>query len=123
MIIALIIFYNLINVLKKLINCIRYNETKNCIQCNNTFGFIGNDRTRCIDVKNLDNYFYSKDDGISFYSCGDIENCIKCHYNGQLECTECKVNYNLDTNKKICSNSKYILINLFFLILVAIFYW
>ena len=90
--------------IKKIENCKEYNEDGSCKICNDNFGFIENNRNECINIEELNEY-YSKDNGISYYKCdgeGDnhIKNCIKCNYNGTLNCDQCVDDtYNLLFNK------------------------
>ena len=119
--------------IKKIENCIEYNQNNNCIKCKNGFAFIENDKTKCIDIQLLDNY-YSKDQGINYFSCkgegeNHIQNCIKCHFNEQLVCDECANEYMLDSDNKKCikidgllGGVKGISVKIFSFILLLIFY-
>ena len=78
-------------------NCQEYNDDDitTCKKCKNNFAFKGNDRKKCINIDELEEY-YSKDGGISYNICDgegeeNIKNCKKCNYNeDKLECNECK---------------------------------
>ena len=72
-------------------NCEEYNEDdiSTCKKCKLNFAFIKDDRTNCINLTLLKDY-YSKDGGISYYSCDEITNCNQCIYNNNLNKLECK---------------------------------
>lgn len=78
------------------------------------FAFEKEDNTICKSTVFFQEY-YSKDGGVSYYKCDDIdnggiENCKKCeNNNNQLICTECKNDYILkDDENDICySNLTY----------------
>ena len=71
-----------------------------CQKCIDEFAFIGEDRTICKKKIELIEY-YSKNNGISYYKCDDldnsgIQNCETCQYDineDKLICTKCKNEY------------------------------
>ena len=95
-------------------NCKTYGEDETCQKCFMGFAFEKDNREICKSTIFFDEY-YSKDEGISYYKCDDlnnggIENCRKCEYNNnRLICIECKNDYILkDEENNICySNSTY----------------
>ena len=105
-------------------NCEEYNKDNNktCEKCKQNFAFIENNRTNCINISHLNNY-YSNDGGINYYPCSQIENCNQCNYNNndkKLECNKCSNGYIiLDKEKDKCyskndvndENKKYYYIN------------
>ena len=78
-------------------NCKEYDNNQMCKKCIENFAFKEEERNKCINKTEFDNY-YSKDEGISYFECDGegeehIKNCKKCHFNNNtlsLECSECK---------------------------------
>ena len=92
----------------KIENCKEYKDVNSCKKCKNDFAFKGDERNKCTNLTELEDY-YSKDEGISYILCDGndkeyIQNCKKCnYYNKNLECKECKNEYILlDEEKNKC---------------------
>ena len=81
--------------------CNKCNVKDSCIECNQNYYFIEDDRTYCDTGKNLKKY-YTNDNGISYYPCDKtMENCDEC-YSDQF-CYLCKSLYFLKfENSKEC---------------------
>ena len=99
---------------EKIENCQIYGEDEKCKSCISGFAFKGEDRTICKN-KNEFNEYYSKDGGISYFKCDDLENegiqnCKACEFNkNKLICTQCKSEFILkdEETDKCYSNSDY----------------
>ena len=83
--------------IKKIENCVDYNENGNCTKCQDNYAFIEEDRNTCVNIEQL-NSFYSIDNRFSFIKCdGDgknhINNCNECHFDETLICDECTNDY------------------------------
>ena len=59
-------------------NCDKYNyDYTECAKCKNNTFIIGNDKTKCHNDINIDQYY--TEDGISYFLCeNEINNCSKC---------------------------------------------
>ena len=81
--------------------CNKCQVKDSCIECNQNYYFIEDDRTYCDIGKNLKKY-YTNDNGISYYPCDStMQNCDEC-YNDQF-CYLCKSLYFLKfENSKEC---------------------
>ena len=85
----------------KISNCENYYLNGSCNKCNENYAFEGEVRNICLNKEIFSNNYYTKDGGISFYSCDGegnehIHNCNNCYFNGNnlaLECIECKNDY------------------------------
>ena len=65
------------------------NENK-CIRCKKGYGFLENDRSKCIYVGS--NEYYSEDEGLSFYPCStNLQNCEQCL--NKTYCIKCNNSY------------------------------
>ena len=91
-------------------NCKIYDENEKCIKCINNYIFIGNDRTKCININNnpmfnINNYF-TEDNGISYFPCNTfMQYCEEC--SKRDVCSKCIYSHIfLDDNKSICINKK-----------------
>ena len=92
---------------KKIRNCLEYGSNQLCSKCNQNYAFKEMDRENCYLQTNFVEKHYSKDEGISYYRCDDInyggvENCTKCSYNNEVICEKCHILYVLkdgETNK------------------------
>ena len=89
-------------------NCAKCSNNSICIKCKSDYAFIGNDRTKCINITdkvmfNINKY-YTEDEGISYFPCNiSIENCDECLTKN--ECIKRIYEYIfLDNNKTICLN-------------------
>ena len=68
----------------KINNCSEYNLDGTCKKCDINFAFKEDERNKCTNINEFDEY-YTKDGGISYFPCdGDgenhIKNCRKCIY-------------------------------------------
>ena len=107
---------------KMISNCYEYDINQTCIKCTKEYGFIGNDRTNCINLENLLGY-YTQDEGVSYYPCQDINpNCSRCYYNKEDDLVKCYLCKNdlilINEEGGICYNksilddkTKYVTIN------------
>ena len=86
---------------KSIENCNKCNVKDSCIECNENYYFIENDRKNCETGRNLKKYF-SKDNGISYFPCNTaMEYCDEC-YNDHF-CYLCQSLYFLKfENNKDC---------------------
>jgi hypothetical protein len=115
--------YNLLfKCVNEIRNCSEYDENGNCRICEDDFAFIEENRIVCINKRSLiKEQFYTKDNGISYYTCNGegnnhIQNCKKCHYNNKLECDEFFENGNINnTGSFICFNF-YVIISILFIL-------
>ena len=85
--------------------CEIYNNNDfSCEKCFNGFAFLGKERRKCFgeDVLNKE-YYFTVDEGISYYPCDtNINNCEKCD-NKNNSCTKCKSGfYLLENNHTFC---------------------
>jgi len=92
--------------IKKIENCEEYDDSGYCSKCVNNYAFKENDRTACLNKEeNFDSY-YTQDNGISYYPCGNsINSCTKCNYNSVqniVKCELCSSNYALYETENIC---------------------
>ena len=92
--------------------CERYKDDEFCEKCEEGYAFEENNKTICKDINLLEEHF-SKDNGINYYKCdnineGGVENCNKCEYNNiHVSCLQCKNNFVLiDDNNNICYNNE-----------------
>ena len=93
-------------------NCNIYDEeSDNCKECSVNYAFEENDRRNCKSKSVFEEYYYTKDNGISYFKCdgngtGRVQYCKNCVFNNNdngLECTRCKDDYALkDDDKKHC---------------------
>ena len=88
--------------IEEILNCENYYLNGTCKKCIENYAFEGEERNICSNKEMFLNSYYSKDGGISFYSCDGedndkhIKNCINCYFNENsltLECLECKNHY------------------------------
>ena len=92
---------------KKISNCLEYGENELCSKCKDDFAFKGNDRENCYKKETFGEEYYTKDGGISYFKCDDLNyegigNCTKCSYDNNLICEKCQIIYVLkdeETNK------------------------
>ena len=89
-----------------------HEQYENCKECNNVecttcldnYVFIGNDKSKCLDVKNQK---YYKDPNDNIYKlCNEgskaFTNCETCELiNNNLNCLKCKTNYALLYNEEL----------------------
>ncbi|MBO6244505.1 MAG: PT domain-containing protein, partial [Clostridia bacterium] len=93
--------YNNGKCIKGFTNCETYTKDDKCQKCKSNYGLKEDDRTSCLSISNLENY-YTKD-GISYYPCDkEIQNCSKCYYNE----TQSKVKCYLCTNNLLVFESE-----------------
>jgi hypothetical protein len=92
--------------------CERYKDDEFCEKCEEGYAFEENNKTICKDINLLEEHF-SKDNGINYYKCdnineGGVENCNKCDYNNtHVSCLQCKNNFVLiDDDNSICYNNE-----------------
>ena len=77
-----------------------------CKKCNNNYAFNGTNNNFCIEKEKFkDNFYYTKDNGTSYFFCGnEINNCEKCEYNivdDNIKCNLCNDGYIIYENKCI----------------------
>ena len=89
-----------------LLNCDECPDKLNCSKCIDNYYFIKEDRSTCVNDKNLSKY-YSEDDGVSFYPCNEeILHCDAC-FNNKSHCVQCeRFNgyYFVGDNRTFCRN-------------------
>ena len=93
-------------------NCNTYDEERdNCKACENGYAFEENDRSICKSISEFTEYYYTKDNGISYFICnglgtGRVQYCKNCVFNdndNEVECTKCMDDYALkDDDKRHC---------------------
>ena len=93
-------------------NCDTYDEENdNCKVCENGYAFEENDRSNCKLISEFTEYYYTKDNGISYFRCnglgaGRVQYCKNCVFNdndNEVECTKCMDDYALkDDDKRHC---------------------
>ena len=88
-----------------LLNCQKCLNKTFCSICNQTYHFIGNDRTKCLSITDFDEY-YTEDNGFSYFPCyTGVSNCKKC--TSKNICTRCQENYYFigNSNNNLCVNN------------------
>ena len=92
--------------IKKTENCQEYDNDGMCAKCKENFAFKEGNRTMCINIENNFDNYYTKDEGISYYPCGDkINDCSKCYYDNittKINCYLCNNNYALYEKENLC---------------------
>ena len=87
-------------------NCDECINNEYCTKCYDNFYFIKNDRSQCVNDKNLSKY-YTEDNGITYFPCNEaISFCDSC-FNNKSYCVECeKFNgyYFVENDRTICRN-------------------
>ena len=83
------------------------NMSDRCSKCKNGYYFIDTNRTYCFNNIQLDKYYYTDDNGISYKLCNKtIQNCQFCTYNSNLKCDLCEKDYYfIENNKEECFNN------------------
>ena len=77
-------------------NCDTCINERECTKCFNNFYFVDDDKTKCINIKNIDTNRYYKYDENNYHICSSlITNCDQCN---STHCTFCKKNYTLVNN-------------------------
>ena len=108
-------YYNNIKCMKIIENCEIYNnEEEYCEKCKDGFSFKENNRYSCFDKNIFKEGFYSKDEGIHYYSCDrkndeNFEGCKDCEYDlveDKLICFDCNEGYIINEEKNICEKEK-----------------
>ena len=70
-------------------NCDECINNEYCTKCYQNFYFIKNDRSKCINDKNLSKY-YTEDNGKSYFPCNEaIPHCDICN-NNKSKCIQCE---------------------------------
>ena len=89
-----------------LLNCDECPDNKICSKCIDNYYFIKENRSTCVNDKNLSKY-YSEDNGISFYPCNEeILHCDAC-FNNKSHCVQCESfngYYFVGDNRTYCRN-------------------
>ena len=83
--------------IKAIDNCEEYSEDEACQKCSNNYAFKESARDACYPKTDLENYYYTRDQGISYYQCS--EHCKKCRY---------EENPNLRTMCDLCDDGFYV---------------
>ena len=88
-----------------LLNCENCLNKTYCSKCNQTFHFIGFDRTRCFSISDYTEY-YTEDGGFSYFPCNtEISYCKNC--NSKNDCTKCQTNYYfIGNDRNSCVNDR-----------------
>ena len=92
--------------------CLEYDKEKKCSKCNAYYGFKGTNRSKCYSVYEELSTYYTKDGGISYYSCSsENPDCEKCDYDNitsLVNCTKCaKDLILLLTQRGVCMNKTF----------------
>ena len=78
-------------------NCEVLKNSNECQKCIENYAFKGDARNECLSIDYFNESFYTKDDGISYYLCGDLDKyCLKCYFVNEYfitNCYECKDGY------------------------------
>ena len=108
---------------KLISNCLEYDNNQQCSRCNAYYGFKGNNRSICYSIYNELSTYYTKDDGISYYSCSTenskCEKCLYDHNTSLVNCTKCANDLILIIaqrgicieKKELINNTRYYIIN------------
>ena len=83
-------------------NCHTCRNQTLCEKCVTGYYFLKNDRTYCDTGKDVANYYYTTDEGISYFPCDtNFPNCEQCK-NKENECYKCKYPYYFIKTKETC---------------------
>ena len=94
----------------KIQNCEEYSINKKCQKCSENFSLNAEKGDECIRKEDLNDSYYTKDNGNSYYFCNGegenhIPNCSICSYNSKndikLECNECQIGFVILDNETI----------------------
>ena len=87
-------------------NCEQSDSQGICNKCKSNFAFNGTNINFCINQEKFDDYYFTKDNGASYYLCeNEISNCDKCEYNTNepnVRCNNCKKDYVLLEDEYKC---------------------
>ena len=86
------------------------NKSNECSKCKSGYYFIEANRTYCFNNIEIENYYYTTNNGISYIRCNNtIEKCQNCTYNNinrDLKCNLCEKNYYFfQDNRYHCFNN------------------
>ena len=86
--------------------CEIYRNDGLCLKCIDNFAFKEDDRTDCLNKRNFNYNYYTKDEGISYYSCEkEISGCSHCYYDlllTKVKCNKCVSGYVLFEGGNLC---------------------
>ena len=87
-------------------NCDECSNSEYCTKCYLNFYFLKNDRSKCINDKNLSKY-YTEDNGESYFPCNEaIPYCDIC-FNNKSKCIQCESfngYYFVEEDRTLCRN-------------------
>ena len=88
--------YSIGHCFKEIVNCKDYSNDGKCSLCSHKFAF----------KEDNFQYYYTKDNGISYYPCNSqISNCKNCYYNNQdnkVKCYLCNTNFVVFVGDSTC---------------------
>ena len=92
--------------IKNCLKCNYINEELTCIECQDQFTFLDNDKKKCYDINNyMNNNRYYLEETKHYKTCSKNKpNCEKCKKtDNKINCIECQNNYRLLESNNACS--------------------